>query len=72
MQSHIILKPGKLTEARLRAGMTQKILADALGMSRAFVAALELGERSPSAVSAKKITRILKCEFDDLFEIRRS
>lgn len=69
---HIALKPGRLTEARLRAGMTQKMLADALGMSRAFVAALELRGRSPSAVTAKKITRILKCEFDDLFEVRRN
>lgn len=67
---HIILKPGKLTEARLRAGMTQKMLADALEMSRAFVAALELGERSPSPVTAKKITKSLGCQFDDLFEVK--
>ncbi len=56
--------------ARLRAGMTQGMLAHALDLSRSFIAALESGERLPSAVTARKIVNILDCTFDDLFEVR--
>ena len=43
MNSHI---PGvKLLQARLKLGLTQQGLADALGMSRVMVGLMERGER---------------------------
>lgn len=69
MRAHIIVKPEKLVEARLRAGMTQNMLAKALGLSRVYIATLESGERSPSPVTAKKLIKVLDCSFDDLFKV---
>lgn len=56
-----------LIEARLKAGYTQEKLADELNLSRSFIAALEIGKRRPSAITAKRISEFFGYEFDNLF-----
>jgi transcriptional regulator with XRE-family HTH domain len=54
---------------RLAAGLTQAALAERMGVDRAYVSGLELGQRNPTIVTLWHITKALevtlKAFFDD-------
>lgn len=53
---------------RLKAGMSQEMLAQASGVSRVAIARYETGERVPSIVIAARIAKALGCKVDDLID----
>jgi transcriptional regulator with XRE-family HTH domain len=55
-----------IKKMRTKSGLTQKQLADRLGVKQQNVSDWERGERSPSAKNLKKLAEILNCQIDDL------
>ena len=53
--------------ARAEKDMTQKALAEAVGVSRQTMNAIEKGEYNPTFRLCRKICRILDRSLDDLF-----
>ena len=53
--------------ARAEMDMTQKALAEAVGVSRQTMNAIEKGEYNPTIRLCRKICRILDKRLDDLF-----
>ncbi len=53
--------------ARAEKDMTQKALAEAAGISRQTMNAIEKGEYNPTIKLCRKICRILNKSLDDLF-----
>ena len=53
--------------ARAEKDMTQKALAEAVGVSRQTMTAIEKGEYNPTIRLCRKICRILDRSLDDLF-----
>ena len=53
--------------ARAEKHMTQKALAEAVGVSRQTMNAIEKGEYNPTIRLCRKICRILDRSLDDLF-----
>ena len=53
--------------ARAEKDMTQKALAEAVGVSRQTMNAIEKGESTPTIRLCRKICRILDKRLDDLF-----
>ena len=53
--------------ARAEKNMTQKALAEAVGVSRQTMNAIEKGEYNPTIRLCRKICRILDRSLDDLF-----
>lgn len=53
--------------ARAEKDMTQKALAEAVGVSRQTMNAIEKGEYNPTIRLCRKIRRILDRSLDDLF-----
>ena len=53
--------------ARAEKDMTQKALAEAVGVSRQNMNAIEKGEYNPTIRLCRKICRILDKRLDDLF-----
>ena len=53
--------------ARAEKDMTQKALAEAVGVSRHTMNAIEKGEYNPTIRLCRKICRILDRSLDDLF-----
>ena len=53
--------------ARAEKDMTQKALAEAVGLSRQTVNAIEKGEYNPTIKLCRKICRVLNKSLDDLF-----
>ena len=53
---------------REKAGITQKKLADLLGVNQSTVAMWETGENVPRTNKLPKIAEILGCSVDDLFQ----
>ncbi len=56
-----------LKAARARKDMTQKDLADAIGVSRQTINAIEKGEYNPTIKLCLKICWALDARLDDLF-----
>lgn len=48
-------------------GMSQQALADAIGVTRQTVIAIELGKYSPSLESAFRISRVFGVDVEDAF-----
>lgn len=53
-------------EMRKKRGLTQKQLAELLGVKQQNISDWERGERSPSVKNLKKLSEILNCQIDDL------
>lgn len=51
---------------RLAKGLTQAQVAQRLGVDRAHVSALEMGQRNPTAVSLSEIAQALEATVSDL------
>ena len=56
-----------LKVARVEKNMTQKELAQAVGISRHTMNAIESGEYNPTIKLCRKICRLLEKGLDDLF-----
>ena len=56
-----------LKVARVEKNMTQKELAQAVGISRQTMNAIESGEYNPTINLCRKICRLLEKGLDDLF-----
>jgi transcriptional regulator with XRE-family HTH domain len=56
----------KIKAIRKKRGLTQKQLAELLGVKQQNVSDWERGERSPSVKNLKKLSEILNCQIDDL------
>ena len=55
--------------ARAGQGMTQQQLAEAAGVSRQTINAIESGKFVPSTVLALKMARIFGCKVEDIFQL---
>jgi len=58
-----------LEEARRSAALTQQELSERADVSRKSINAIENGIYVPSTVLALKISEILKCSVEDLFQL---
>lgn len=59
----------RIKVARAGQGMTQQQLAEAAGVSRQTINAIESGKFVPSTVLALKMARIFDCKVEDLFQL---
>jgi putative transcriptional regulator len=57
-----------LREFRTRAALTQSEIADAAGVTRQTIIAIEKGNYTPSVLLALKLARVLKVTVEELFE----
>lgn len=57
-----------LYKYRKKAGLTQKQLAEKLGVTQACIGMWETGNRKPDIVDLKKLARVLGCTADELLE----
>lgn len=57
-----------LRELRKKAGLTQQELAEAVGISRPTITCYETGRLSLDVKIAKKIAKVLKCKWWELYE----
>ena len=57
----------KIKAARAKKDMTQKALAEAVGISRQTMNAIEQGEYNPTIRLCRAICRVLGKSLDDLF-----
>lgn len=58
----------KLKEARKAAGLTQKEVAEAIGVSESAYCGYETGKRQPDVMKLKQIARVLGTTSDYLIE----
>lgn len=56
----------KIKEFRIKAGLTQAQLAEAIGKPQQHVSRWETGERAPSVPALMAIAKVLKCSIGDL------
>jgi putative transcriptional regulator len=54
-------------ETRTKSGLTQEALADAVGVSRQTISAIEKGNYTPSVLLALKIAGVFKTTVEVLF-----
>jgi putative transcriptional regulator len=54
---------------RIAKGITQEELAEALGVSRQTIVALEKGNYSPSVILALKIAKYFKTSVEEVFKL---
>lgn len=59
----------RIKVARAEQGMTQQQLAEAAGVSRQTINAIESGKFVPSTVLALKMARIFGCKVEDIFQL---
>ena len=57
-----------LRDLRIAKGLTQKQLADKLGVSQAAIGMWENGNRKPDIIMLKKLAHYLDCTTDELLE----
>ena len=59
----------KIRVARAEVRMTQQQLADAIGVSRQTINAIESGKFVPSTVLALKMARVFDKNVEDIFQL---
>ena len=59
----------QIREFRLLSGMTQVDLAQRAGVTRQTIISLENGKYKPSLILALKLSVLLNCSMDQLFEL---
>jgi putative transcriptional regulator len=59
----------KVKDYRTEQGLTQQELADAIGVSRQTIFAMETSRYIPSTILALKLARVFKKKVEDLFEL---
>ena len=58
-----------IKEHRLRRGLSQQELADAVGVSRQSINSIERGRYTPSLPLALRFARLFGCTTEELFEL---
>ena len=61
----------RIKEMRERAAITQKELADRMGVAQPVVCKWESGTISPTAAKIPTLARVLGCEINDLFDAEK-
>ena len=61
-----------MSNTEKKAGLTQQELSNKADVSRKSINAIENGVYVPSTVLALKISKILNCKVEDLFELPQS
>ena len=56
----------KIKEARLKSGMSQKVLAKKLGVAEKFINEVEMGRRVAQESLIDKASKILSADFNDV------
>lgn len=64
----MLIKSNSIAFKRKMKGKTQTELARAVGCSRAKISAIELNEKSPDLLLARKIAAFLGVTINDVFE----
>jgi putative transcriptional regulator len=59
-----------IQELRTGKGLTQQELAEAVGVTRATVVALESGDYNPSLELAFRLSKFFNKKIDDLFRVK--
>lgn len=59
----------KIKELRLNSGISQKKLADAIGVAQSSINYWEKGQRTPSASAAQKLADYFNITLDELYDI---
>ena len=67
MQREVLQTKG-LKKKRLAAGLSQKELADKLGIVQSAVSAWESGEKMPRASQLPELAAALHCTIDELYQ----
>lgn len=62
------MNANNLARIRKLEGYTQQSLADAVGITRQQISAIEAGKSLPSVPTAKAIARVLGIKWEKLFE----
>ena len=57
-------------ELRTKSNITQEALAEALGVTRQTIIAIEKGNYTPSVILALKIAKFFKKPVEDIFQIK--
>lgn len=57
-------------ELRTKSNITQEALAEALGVTRQTIIAVEKGNYTPSVILALKIAKFFKKPVEDIFQIK--
>ncbi len=57
-------------ELRIKLEITQEALADAIGVTRQTIIAIEKGNYTPSVVLAMKIAKFFKSPLEKIFQIK--
>lgn len=60
----------RIREYRLENGLTQDELAEAVGVSRQSINAIERGRYTPSLPLALRFARFFRCSTDELFRLK--
>ena len=60
----------KISDLRLRKGVTQQELADSIGVTRATIIALEKGSYNPSLELAFRLSRHFRTGVESIFNIK--
>jgi transcriptional regulator with XRE-family HTH domain len=58
----------RLKKLRADRGMTQEALAEKAGISRTFIARLELGQQDPTLTTLQKLAKALKVTVGELVQ----
>ena len=58
----------RLKKLRAERGMTQEALAEKAGISRSYIARLELGQQDPTLGTLEKLAKALKVAVANLLE----
>ena len=57
-------------ELRTKSNITQEALAEAVGVTRQTIIAIEKGNYTPSVILALKIAKFFKKSVEDIFQIK--
>ena len=57
-------------ELRLKARVTQEMLACGVGVTRQTIIAIEKGNYTPSVLLALKIAKFFNCSVEDIFKLK--
>lgn len=61
----------KIQNLRTEKGLTQQELADAIGVTRATVVALERGDYNPSLELAFRLSRFFHADIEKIFQFKK-
>lgn len=60
------VRPNRIREVRLAAGLTQSKVAASLGVTQAAISAWESGRATPNLKNLSNLAAALDCHIDDL------